>query len=253
MVKLKGGAAYIEERDLLLLTRTKSMALSLIKAGPVPLRVVQDVRTEAHLAGVRARRRVSPSMRSKERALMQMREVKLNFGCGTRALPGWVNIDGWSFPGIDFVTDIRQPLPFHDASCRLIYTEHVFEHIDADFRLPVLREFIRVLQPGGTLRIVVPDCEKFVEAYTRRDVTWFLTGMGWPAGGAEGLNTVFTMHTHRVIDDWESLSAALREVGFSDIERSSFNASAIPELRIDCEEPSRPLCSLYIEARPHCP
>ena len=52
-------------------------------------------------------------------------------------------------------------------------------------------------------------------------MAWFQTGIGWPAGGAEGLNRVFTMHTHRVIDDWESLSAALREVGFSDIERSS--------------------------------
>jgi predicted SAM-dependent methyltransferase len=232
-----------------LMTRTKNMALSLIKAGPVPLRVVQEVRTEAHLAAVRARRRVSPSVRSKERALMQMQRVKLHFGCGPRILPNWVNIDGWPFPGIDIATDLRQPLPFNDASCQLIFTEHVFEHIDADFRLPVLREFRRVLRPGGTLRIVVPDCEQFVGAYTRRDMGWFQTVLSESAGAAEGLNRVFTMHTHRVIDDWESLSATLQEVGFSDIERSSLNASAIPELRIDTEEPSRALCSLYVEAR----
>ena len=41
----------------------------------MPLRVVQEVRSEAHLAGVRPKRRVSPSIRSKERALMQMREI----------------------------------------------------------------------------------------------------------------------------------------------------------------------------------
>ena len=68
-------------------------------------------------------------------------------------------------------------------------------------------------------------------------------------GGAEGLNKVFTMHTHRVIDDWESLSAALQKAGFSGVERSSFNASAIPELRVDSEAPSRALCSLYVEAQ----
>lgn len=232
-----------------LASRAKGMAQSLIKASPVPLRVVQDIRTEAHLAVVRFRRRASPSTRAKERALLQMNDVKLHFGCGPRILPGWVNIDGWPFPGIDFATDLRQPLPFGDAKCRLIFTEHVFEHIDAEFRLPVLRELLRVLQPGGTLRIVVPDCEQFANAYIRHDIAWFQTGLGWTTGGAEGLNKVFTLHTHRVIDDWESLSAVLQKAGFSHVERSSFNASAIPELRIDCEAPSRPLQSLYVEAQ----
>jgi predicted SAM-dependent methyltransferase len=234
---------------LLLLNRSKSMALSAIKTGPVPLRLVQEVRAEAHLAGVRVRRRVSRSVQSRERALKQMREMKLHFGCGPRILPGWVNIDGWSFPGIDLTADLRQPLPFSDATCQLIFTEHVLEHIDTEFRLPVLREFLRVLQPGGTLRIVVPDCEQFVRAYMRSDMAWFETVLGVTASGAEGLNRVFTMHTHRFIDDWNSLSATLREVGFSQVERSSVNGSAIPELRIDAELPARTLCSLYVEAR----
>jgi predicted SAM-dependent methyltransferase len=165
-------------------------------------------------------------------------------------LPGWVNIDGWASPGIDFSTDLRQPLPLDDTSCRLIFTEHVFEHIDPDFRLRVLREFLRVLHHEGTLRIVVPDCRQFVDAYMRRDVEWFETVLGVSTGAAEGLNEVFTMHTHRVIDDWDSLSATLRRAGFSHVERSALNASAIPELRIDAEEPSRALCGLYVEARP---
>jgi predicted SAM-dependent methyltransferase len=188
-------------------------------------------------------------MRAKERALLRMTNVKLHFGCGPRILPGWVNIDGWSFPGVDFVADLRQPLPFADATCRLIFTEHVFEHVDVDFRLPVLRELLRVLQPGGILRIVVPDCAQFAHAYLKQDNAWFRIALGQPTSAAEGLNTVFNLHTHRFIDDWESLSATLREAGFSDVEHSSFNASAIPELKIDNDAPSRAPQSLYVEAR----
>lgn len=47
----------------------KNMAASLIKTSRVPLPVVQEIRTEAHLAGVRLRRRMSPIARSKERSL----------------------------------------------------------------------------------------------------------------------------------------------------------------------------------------
>ncbi len=231
------------------LSSAKGMARSVIKDSPVPLRVVQDVRAEAHLAGVRLRRRVSPRVRARERALLRMNDIKLHFGCGPRILAGWVNIDGWRFPGIDFIADLRQRLPFADATCRLIFTEHVFEHIDVDFRLPVLRELFRILQPGGSLRIVVPDCEQFAHAYLTNDDSWFQAGLGWASGGAEGLNKVFTIPTHRFIDDWNSLSAALRKAGFSHVERSSFNASAIPELRIDSDAPSRAPQSLYVEAR----
>ncbi len=229
--------------------KAKHKALSAIQAGPVPLRVIQDLRYETHLAAVRTRRRLFPSVRSSERILKGMRDIKLHFGCGPRILPGWVNIDGWTFPGVDFTTDLRQPLPLSDGSCRLIFTEHVFEHIDPDFRLPVLREFIRVLQPGGTLRLVVPDCEKFVAAYLRRDEEWFHISLGYPAGAAEGLNKVFTMHTHRFIDDWNSLSSLLRAAGFGQVERSMLNGSVLPDLRIDNEESGRASCSLYAEAR----
>ena len=192
-----------------LLSRAKDLARSVIMTSPVPLRVVRDVRTEAHLAGVRFRRHISPGMRARERALMRMNDVKLHFGCGPRILPGWANIDGWNFPGIDFETDLRQPLPFSDASCQLIFTEHVFEHIDAESSdRPFCASFFAYCDPEEPCRIVVPDCEQFVNAYIRHDIAWFQAGLGWPACRAEGLNNVFTRHTHRVIDDWESLSAS---------------------------------------------
>jgi predicted SAM-dependent methyltransferase len=178
-----------------------------------------------------------------------MKAVKLHYGCGPRMLPGWVNIDGWPNPGIDLVTDLRQPLPLASGSCDFIFSEHVFEHIDRAFRLRVLREFHRLLSPAGVMRIVVPDMELAVDAYRRQDISWFdRAGIGGTTP-AEGLNNLVSMHTHRFIDDWASLEPLLREAGFSKVERSTFNASVHPELRIDREEESRAISSLYVEAR----
>lgn len=227
----------------------KGAARSVVARGPVPMKTIQDLRMEGHLALVRLRRRIDPAVRANERALRQSTDIKLHFGCGSRVLAGWLNVDGWGGTGVDFVTDLRQPLPLADESCRLIFTEHVFEHIDQSFRLGVLREFRRVLAPGGTLRINVPDCELHVNAYVNGDLEWFATVFGQNLSSTQGMNSMFMDHFHRFIDDWDSLSSALKEAGFAMITRSSCNESAIPELRIDTDEPSRSICSLYVEAQ----
>ena len=116
----------------------KGAARAFVQDSPVPMRVVQEVRMEVHLGLVRVRRRVHPRVRAQERVLSEMTGVTLHYGCGSRILAGWLNIDGWASPGIDFVTDLRQPLPLADRSCRLIFSEHVFEHIDRPFRVGVL-------------------------------------------------------------------------------------------------------------------
>jgi predicted SAM-dependent methyltransferase len=227
----------------------KSAVRSRITRGPVPLEKFQEIRMEGHLALVRLRRRIDPTVRANERTMRRLTDIQLHFGCGGRILPGWLNVDAWGAPGVDFLTDLRQPLPLADGSCRLIFTEHVFEHIDQNFRLGVLREFRRLLAPGGTMRINVPDCELHVNAYVNGDLDWFATVFGENLSNTQGINSIFMDHFHRFIDDWDSLSTALKEAGFTVVTRSSCNGSAIPELRIDTKEPSRSICSLYVEAQ----
>ena len=228
----------------------KAAVRTAVNNSPVPLRVVRDVRMEAHLAGVRAKRRLAPKSRTAERDLRGKRDLQMHFGCGSKILPGWVNIDGWAVPGVDIVTDLRQPLPLADGSCRRIFTEHVFEHIETDARSHVLAEFRRLMTSDGVLRIIVPDCGLFVDAYMRQDLEWF-KAVGYDvATPAAGLNGIFREHFHRFIDDWASLTDALRTAGFSQIEKSTYGGSKCPELRVDTDEPSRYLCSIYVEARP---
>lgn len=79
---------------------------------------------------------------------------KLNAGCGRDIRAGWVNLDATALPGVDVVHDLeRLPLPFGDAEFSAILCRDVLEHLDY---VPLMREFHRILEPGGTLRVRVP-------------------------------------------------------------------------------------------------
>lgn len=61
--------------------------------------------------------------------------------------------------------DLRQALPFADGAFAAVYHSHVLEHLPRERALPFLKECHRVLQPGGILRVAVPDLETIVELY----------------------------------------------------------------------------------------
>ena len=85
--------------------------------------------------------------------------LRLHIGCGPNIRPGWVNIDRVArAPGV--VTDVDPTaLPYPDGSVSEVLAEHVFEHFCFAEEERVWREMARVLRPGGTLTIEVPDFE----------------------------------------------------------------------------------------------
>jgi ubiquinone/menaquinone biosynthesis C-methylase UbiE len=85
---------------------------------------------------------------------MRAPPIKLNLGCGTNILAGWVNLDCTALPGVDVVHDLNAlPLPFEDECADEILCEDVLEHVDY---IPLLKECHRILNLGGRLRIEVP-------------------------------------------------------------------------------------------------
>jgi len=192
-----------------LATRLKSFVLQ----GPVSLHALQEARIEIHLATVRMRSRWS----RKAKELKHKRGIKLNFGCGEHILAGFLNVDGWYRPGVDYLHDLRQPLPLADGSCKFVFTEHVLEHIELQFRARVLRELYRLLEPGGVLRIVGPNCAPFARAYANHDTAFFARAVPEASTAAAALNEIFINHFHRFVDDFESFAASLREAGFASI------------------------------------
>lgn len=182
--------------------------------------------------------------------LQRMRQqtgVKLNIGCGPVLTEGWTGID-YRSPVADARCDIKRGLPFQDGSCRYIFCEHVFEHLDLRELRRVLRECHRVLAPGGVLRIIMPDLAAYVRAYVENDHAFCQSLYQTSLPRAAMLNKVFRATTHRFIHDYASIEAELLAAGFSSVYQSAFRQSAFPELNIDLDLPHRIMESLYVEA-----
>lgn len=97
--------------------------------------------------------------------------MKLNLGCGRKLFPqadGWVNVD-LENPSADVIADVFDTLPFGDNAAAEVHAIHVLEHAYIWRVSDILKEWWRVLQPGGALAIEVPCFDKVIE-FLKRDV-----------------------------------------------------------------------------------
>ena len=89
----------------------------------------------------------------------------LNLGCGHRYHPKWVNVDFFS-AGEDVIShNLMEGIPFPDKYFDVVYHSHLLEHFPKDRAEPFMKECLRVLSPGGVLRIALPDLEFLVRNY----------------------------------------------------------------------------------------
>jgi predicted SAM-dependent methyltransferase len=98
--------------------------------------------------------------------------VRLNIGCGANTLPGWINIDHYAgLPGVTEDVDATD-MPYADGSVDAILAEHVLEHFSLAEERLVWREMARVLRPGGTLTVEVPDFEWVCSTFLSANDDW---------------------------------------------------------------------------------
>ncbi|BBK39780.1 hypothetical protein STAQ_48580 [Allostella sp. ATCC 35155] len=85
--------------------------------------------------------------------------MKLNLGCGSRKLEGFLNVDNAAHCDPDLLVDLEQlPWPFESGSASEIVLSHVLEHLGQSpaVYLGIVREIYRVCAPGALVRIAVP-------------------------------------------------------------------------------------------------
>ena len=91
--------------------------------------------------------------------------IKLHLGCGPKIVKGFVNVDlpnNWSKVKPDVEADISKPLPFPDNYADGIYAFHVIEHFWRWEVEDILKDWVRVLKPGGVMILELPCLDKII-------------------------------------------------------------------------------------------
>lgn len=94
---------------------------------------------------------------------MGRQSVKLNIGCGGRRLPGYIGIDAVAERTAADIVAKADNLPFDDGSVDEILGLHIFEHFYRWECDDVIKEWTRVLRPGGVLILELPNLIKFCQ------------------------------------------------------------------------------------------
>lgn len=170
--------------------------------------------------------------------------LKLHLGCGSEHKSGWVNID--LRPDAELRLDVRENLPFADGSVAIIYSEHFFEHLEYPGEaLQLLREALRVLEPGGKFSVGVPDVEETLQQYAQGQLpalmqTWSKDeSMRWLAPWIwetpmHFVNFVFRQgREHKYAYDFQTLALILEKAGFVAVVRRDFDPDLDSEHRRD--------------------
>lgn len=84
--------------------------------------------------------------------------LRLNLGCGEHRLEGYENLDRKDGHEI-------YPLDVPNESCSIIRASHVLEHFGHREVKGVIDHWVSKLQPGGCLRLAVPDFEWIAKQY----------------------------------------------------------------------------------------
>ncbi|MFZ2957920.1 MAG: methyltransferase domain-containing protein [Candidatus Ozemobacteraceae bacterium] len=188
----------------------------------------------------------------------------INLGSGAESLKGFINIDFFSIRkrGVDYAADLRYPLLIDEAVIDGIFCEHTMEHLTYAQVDQLMGECFRILKPGGTLRIIVPDVSTFAENYVQNNQTWFdkweylmfttspdeerskrklVSKMG-------AISFVTQEYLHVSCWDYETMQYYLSKNKFVHIAKSGYRESVDKMLNIDMDNDERRYVSLYLEA-----
>lgn len=165
---------------------------------------------------------------------------KLNLGCGDKILPGYINVDvAGSRQGRkpDVLCDLRRLKPFADNEIDEILSVHVVEHFWRWEVVDVVKEWVRVLKPGGMMVIECPNLLTACQEIMQNPDTAIGPGKEgrrsmWVLYGDPGWKDPLMMHRWAYTP--ESLMQLMREAGLVNLrqEPAQFKLKEPRDMRI---------------------
>ena len=131
--------------------------------------------------------------------------IKLEIGCGESPRPGYTHVDIRKLPWVDIVAPAWN-LPLEEGTVVAIYSRHVLEHFERKDGERALKEWLRVLTPGGELHLIVPNMDFHIRQWFEGDREWAMAGFwGWQKHEND---------VHKWGYIWETLSSTLKTIGY---------------------------------------
>lgn len=104
----------------------------------------------------------------------------MNIGCGKKIHAEYINVDIRDLPGVDVRADARN-LPFPSNCFEYILASDIIEHFPAQEAPKIIKEWKRVLAPGGVIEFKLPNLKTIAQAYIDKRIgasktSWLLYG-----------------------------------------------------------------------------
>lgn len=141
-----------------------------------------------------------------------MAGLKLHIGCKGERIPGFKRLDLVDWGDVDYIQNADNLSNFESGSVDEIYVSNILEHFPHVETVKVLKEWRRVLRPGGIAWISVPDLDASIKIYQLEPTA------PWPIYLLYG-DQAAPLHYHYINFNYAMLARDLVAAGFSDVKR----------------------------------
>lgn len=156
--------------------------------------------------------------------------MKLEIGSGNSPHEGYVHLDiNPKAKCVDIVAS-AESIPLEDCSVDKVLAVHVIEHFHWVKTPVLLKEWARVIKPGGCIELHCPDIEYIISSYL--DGSWKeevnIPGWGFPHGSGEDKNLWLNFKimsscakwdNHYAVFSFDLIKKRLEEAGFYNVGR----------------------------------